>query len=71
MALTDDQQQQLLAAVLDTQEQLRGPNLNGWPQLGSNSKGEDLTLVDAFAAMESTLNNLLTFIASIKPNTNP
>lgn len=70
MALTDDQQQQLLDAVLDTQTQLRGPALNGWPQLGSNSQGENLTVVDCLAAIENSLNNLLTFIASIKPNTN-
>lgn len=70
MALTDDQQQQLLDAVLDTQTQLRGPGLAGWPQLGSNSNGENLTVVDCLAAIENSLNNLLTFIASIKPNTN-
>lgn len=70
MALSDDQQQQLLDAVLDVQTQLRGPGLSGWPQLGSNSKGEDLTVVDALAAIENSLANMLTFIASIKPSSN-
>lgn len=53
MALTDDEQKQLLAAVLDIQTQLRGPNLKGWPQLGKNDKGQDLTLVDAIAEVEA------------------
>lgn len=38
-------------AVVDVQIQLRGPNLRGWAQLGKNDKGEDLTLVDAVAAL--------------------
>lgn len=67
MALSDDQQQQLLDAVLDIQTQLRGPGLTGWPQLGANSQGQNLTLVDAFASMENAVTNMLTFIASQKP----
>lgn len=31
--------------------QLRGPGGRGWPQLGKNAKGQDLTLVDAVAAL--------------------
>jgi lysozyme len=58
--------QQILAVVQDIQIQLRGPNLTGWPQLGSDAAG-NLTLVDAFAAMENSVANILTFIASEKP----
>lgn len=32
-------------------EQLRGPEAKGWPQLGKNTKGENLSLVDAIAKM--------------------
>lgn len=49
MALSDEQQQQLLDAVLDIQTQLRGPGLTGWPQLGQNPQGKNLTVVDALA----------------------
>lgn len=35
--------------VIDLLEQLRGPKLEGWPQLGKNDKGEKLTVVDAIA----------------------
>lgn len=57
---------QILAVVQDIQVQLRGPGLTGWPQLGSDKAG-NLTLVDAFAAMENSVANILTFIASEKP----
>lgn len=53
MALTDTEQAQLLAAVLDIQTQLRGPDLKGWPQLGQNAAGENLTVVDAEAKIEA------------------
>lgn len=33
-------------------EQLRGPGGKGWPQLGKNAKGENLSLVDALAALK-------------------
>jgi hypothetical protein len=55
MALTDAQQTQLLDAVLDIQTQLRGPGLAGWPQLGQNAQGADLTVVDAIASVEAQL----------------
>lgn len=32
-------------------EQLRGPDGKGWPQLGKNDKGENLSLVDALAKL--------------------
>jgi hypothetical protein len=42
---------QILAAVQDIQTQLRGPDLKGWPQLGKNATGQNLTLIDAVAAL--------------------
>lgn len=58
MALTDQQQTDLYnavmaiaATVVDTQVQMRGPGLQGWPQLGQNSDGKHLTLVDAIAKL--------------------
>jgi hypothetical protein len=53
MALTDAQQDQLLAAVLDIQTQLRGPGLTGWPQNGKNPAGQNLTEVDAIAEVKT------------------
>ena len=53
MALTDDEQAELLAKVRDIWDQLRGPNGAGWPQLGQNSAGQNLTLVDAIAAIKT------------------
>lgn len=53
MALTDEQQADLYAKVTDIWEQLRGPQARGWPQLGQNGQGEDLTLVDGIAALRA------------------
>lgn len=36
-------------------EQLRGPDGKGWPVLGKNAKGENLTLVDALAEVKKRL----------------
>lgn len=36
-------------------EQLRGPDGKGWAQLGKNDKGQNLTLVDAFASVTARL----------------
>lgn len=55
MALTDDEQTELLAKVRDIWDQLRGPNGQGWPQLGQNSSGQNLTPVDAIAAIKDDL----------------
>lgn len=38
-------------AIYQIWQQLRGPEGKGWPQLGQNSKGQNLTLVDALAAI--------------------
>ncbi len=53
MALTNDEQAELLSKVRDIWDQLRGPNGTGWPQLGQNSLGENLTPVDAIAAIKN------------------
>lgn len=49
MALTDAQQADLYQKVQDIWGQLLGPNGHGWPQLGTNAQGQNLTLVDAVA----------------------
>lgn len=38
-------------AIQEIWKQLRGPSGEGWEQLGQNSKGQNLTLVDAVAAL--------------------
>lgn len=40
-------------AIQEIWRQLRGPSGNGWPQLGTNDQGQNLTLVDAVAALRS------------------
>lgn len=52
--MTPDQAAQLA----DIQTQLRGPNLQGWPQLGQNAAGQNLTLVDALASLIADVNAL-------------
>ncbi len=66
MALDDAQQADLLAQVTDIDTQLRGPGNEGWPQLGVNADGQNLTLVDAVAAVRSDLASLAAEIAAIK-----
>ncbi|WP_225725445.1 MULTISPECIES: glycoside hydrolase family 25 protein [unclassified Nocardia] len=51
MALTDAQQVDLLQKVQEIWEQLRGPDGQGWPQLGKNAQGQNVTLVDAVASL--------------------
>jgi hypothetical protein len=58
MALTDDEQAELLSKVRDIWDQLRGPSGAGWPQLGQNGQGEDLTPVDAIAAIKQDLEKM-------------
>lgn len=50
MALTDGEQRELLDKTRDIWTQLRGRDGSGWPQLGQNEQGQDLTLVDGVAA---------------------
>lgn len=44
--------------LLDVQEQLRGRGLAGWAQLGQNAQGQNLTLVDALAAIRQDIAEL-------------
>jgi hypothetical protein len=52
MALTDDEQRELLTKTRDVWDQLRGPKGEGWPQLGQNADGANLTPVDALAEIK-------------------
>ncbi|KZM68119.1 glycoside hydrolase family 25 protein [Nocardia terpenica] len=54
MALTDDQWTDLYTKVCDIWDQLRGPNAQGWPQLGQNALGQNRTPVDALAHLLGT-----------------
>jgi len=58
MALTDEEQAELLSKVRDIWDQLRGPNGAGWPQLGQNGQGQNLTPVDAIAAIKNDVESL-------------
>ncbi|WP_144793257.1 peptidoglycan DD-metalloendopeptidase family protein [Corynebacterium singulare] len=42
-------------ALQDVWTQLRGPKGKGWPQLGQNDQGQNLTLVDAVAALRQDI----------------
>lgn len=44
-----------IEAIQEIWRQLRGPSGNGWEQLGKNTKGQNLTLVDAVAAIRQDL----------------
>ncbi|ATL67461.1 hypothetical protein [Nocardia terpenica] len=55
MALTDDEQRELLDKTRDIWAQLRGPDGKGWPQLGQDAQGANRTPVDALAAVEQAL----------------
>lgn len=64
-----DMDPELVALLRDIQEQLRGPGLAGWPQLGANDRGQNLTLVDGLAEalarvarIEARLDDLLELI---------
>lgn len=58
MALTDEEQTELLK-VREIWDQLRGPNGAGWPQLGQNEQGQDLTPVDAIAVIKNDVAAML------------
>ncbi|MGV9666924.1 GH25 family lysozyme [Nocardia niigatensis] len=51
MAFTDDDRRMLR----EVWEQLRGPNAEGWPQLGQNAKGKNLTPIDALAEVRDAV----------------
>ena len=56
MALTDDEQNELLWKTREIWDQLRGIDGKGWPQLGTNADGQALTLVDGVAALRRDVN---------------
>lgn len=49
----------MAALVYDNNTQLRGPGQKGWPQLGQNAQGENLSLVDAVAALRADVDALI------------
>ena len=53
-------------ALQEVWRQLRGPNGNGWPQLGQNDKGQNLSLVDAIAAIRRDIARLDQKISELK-----
>ena len=52
MALSDAEQRELLNKTREVWDQLRGPGGKGWPQLGTNDKGQNLTVVDYLANLK-------------------
>ena len=53
-------------AIQEIWRQLRGPNGEGWPQLGQNNRGQNLTLVDAIAALRQDVAALRAEVAELK-----
>lgn len=72
MALTDAQQADLYQKVCDMSQkvadiwdQLRGPDGQGWQQLGQNSQGQNLTLVDGEAELITEEGAVLSMVRQI------
>ncbi|MGW2659537.1 DUF1906 domain-containing protein [Nocardia tengchongensis] len=57
------------AALRDIQIQLRGPGLNGWPQLGTDAQGRNRTVVDGLAAALARIDELRTEISDLEATT--
>ena len=53
-------------AIQEIWKQLRGPSGNGWKQLGVNDKGQNLTLVDAVAAIRLQLAQIQEDVDELK-----
>lgn len=53
-------------ALQDVWTQLRGPKGKGWEQLGTNDKGQNLTLVDAVAAIRQQLTQIQADVNELK-----
>lgn len=49
-------------ALQEVWRQLRGPQGKGWPQLGQNERGQNLTLVDGVAALRHDVAELRALI---------
>lgn len=50
----------------DIQTQLRGPDLAGWPQLGTEADGSHRTLVEAVAAALAQISELRTEVGDLE-----
>lgn len=53
-------------AIQEIWRQLRGPSGKGWEQLGQNDKGQNLTLVDAVAAIRQQLTQIQADVNELK-----
>lgn len=53
-------------AIQEIWRQLRGPGGKGWPQLGQNEHGQNLTLVDAVAAVRQQLAQVQADVDELK-----
>ena len=53
-------------AIQEIWRQLRGPGGKGWPQLGQNEQGQNLTLVDAVAAIRQQLAQIQADVDELK-----
>lgn len=53
-------------AIQEIWRQLRGPQGNGWEQLGQNERGQNLTLVDAVAAIRQQLAQIQADVNELK-----
>lgn len=53
-------------AIQEIWRQLRGPSGNGWEQLGQNAQGQNLTLVDAVAAVRQQLVQIQADVDELK-----
>ncbi|MCG7239561.1 N-acetylmuramoyl-L-alanine amidase [Corynebacterium minutissimum] len=53
-------------AIQEIWRQLRGPSGKGWPQLGQDSEGRNLTLVDAVASIRQQLAQLQADVDELK-----
>lgn len=53
-------------AIQEIWKQLRGPQGQGWPQLGVNEKGQNLTLVDAVASIRQQLAQIQADVNELK-----
>lgn len=53
-------------ALQEVWRQLRGPSGNGWPQLGQDSQGRNLTLVDAVASIRQQLAQIQADVDELK-----
>ena len=53
-------------AIQEIWRQLRGPEGKGWPQLGRNEQGQNLTLVDAVASIRQQLAQIQADVDELK-----